>query len=61
MRLHRQFGPGLKDLADPRSGGLFGVRSQSTPTGEYDPATGQAINPNGTETINNIIINVTSW
>lgn len=57
MRLHRTYGPGLKDLADPKSGGLFGTRGQTT---DGDPAT-TGINPDGTRTINGIIMNVTDW
>jgi hypothetical protein len=39
MRLHRQYGHGLRNLADSMSGGAYGVRMQS-PSPDNDPATG---------------------
>lgn len=40
MRLHRQYGPGLRNLADSMSGGAYGVRMQS-PSADSDPASGK--------------------
>lgn len=39
MRLHRQYGHGLRNLADSMSGGAYGVKAQS-PKPDNDPATG---------------------
>jgi hypothetical protein len=41
MRLHRQYGPGLRNLADSMSGGAYGVRMAS-PSADNDPASGKA-------------------
>ena len=51
MRLHRQYGPGLRNLADSMSGGAYGVRMAS-PSADNDPASGKAarwIDVNGKE------------
>ena len=39
MRLHRQYGHGLRNLADSMSGGAYGVKGAS-PSPDNDPATG---------------------
>jgi len=39
MRLHRQYGHGLRNLADSMSGGAYGVKAPS-PKPDNDPATG---------------------
>jgi hypothetical protein len=59
MRLHRTYGPGLKDLTSGGSQTLFGVRSTAA---DADPAMSDAtVNPDGTWTVNNVVLNVTSW
>jgi len=40
MRLHRQYCPGLRNLADSMSGGAYGVRGAS-PSPDSDPASGK--------------------
>ena len=54
-RLHRQYGPGLHKLTASLNSGALGQASPMT-----DPATGETINADGTETINGVTINVTS-
>lgn len=52
-RLHRQYGPGLRDLSDPKTPALFAAH----------PALGQTTvdNGDGTQTINGLVINTKSW
>ena len=69
MRLHRQYGTGLRDLSNPSNPALFATRGSHNEEGT-DPATGKASgtsgagsvdNGDGTETINGLIVNVKSW
>lgn len=55
MRLHRQYGQGLKDLKPTLAGG---VRAQSSP--DSDPAT-DGVNADGTQVINGYTFDTTSW
>ncbi len=58
MRLHRQYGHGLRNLADSMSGGAYGVRTAS-PSPDNDPAMGKS----GSTIIkvNDRDINTKSW
>lgn len=73
MRLHRQYGHGLKDLAEPLTGRKFSLQ---THRGEEDPATGGSTsggsgvrkvgateikNDDGTSTINGLTILTSDW
>jgi hypothetical protein len=60
MRLHRTYGPGLKDLTAGGSQTLFGVRSQ--PAASSDPSmAATTVNPDGTWTVNDVNMNVSAW
>ena len=57
MRLHRQYGPGLRNLADSTSGGAYGVRMAS-PSPDSDPASGKT---SAVITVNDRDIDTKSW
>jgi hypothetical protein len=55
MRLHRQYGHGLRNLATTLNGG----RKQASPSPDNDPAFGKSGSPD--ITVNNYDINTLSW
>ena len=57
MRLHRQYGPGLRNLADSMSGGAYGVRGAS-PSPDSDPASGKT---SSLISVNDRTIDTKSW
>jgi hypothetical protein len=59
MRLHRQYGHGLRNLADSMSGGAYGVRGAS-PSPDNDPATGGRKGP-ADIVVNDRTIHTKSW
>ena len=60
MRLHRQYGHGLRNLADSMSGGAYGVKSQEAPSPDNDPATGGKKGPSKI-VVNERTIDTKSW